>query len=58
MACLIDLCRKKKLRKRDIILFLHTGGSVDLFPYKEPLRAFSKGKPFPWTVLDWSSMST
>ena len=58
MACLIDLCRKRKFKKRDNVLFLHTGGAVALFPYRAPLRAYSEGKPFPWTVPDWSPQST
>jgi len=58
MACLIDLCKKKKFKKRDNVLFLHTGGAVALFPYREPLKAYSNGKQFPWTVPDWSPQST
>jgi 1-aminocyclopropane-1-carboxylate deaminase/D-cysteine desulfhydrase-like pyridoxal-dependent ACC family enzyme len=58
MACLIDLCRNKKFKKRDNILFLHTGGAVALFPYRGPLKAYSNGKPFPWTVPDWSPQAT
>ena len=58
MACLIDLCRKKKFKKRDNVLFLHTGGAVALFPYRGPLKAYSSGKPFPWTVPDWSPQAT
>jgi 1-aminocyclopropane-1-carboxylate deaminase/D-cysteine desulfhydrase-like pyridoxal-dependent ACC family enzyme len=58
MAALIDLCRKKKFKRGDNVLFLHTGGAVALFPYREPLRAYSKGKPLPWTIPDWSPQST
>ncbi len=58
MACLIDLCKKKKFKKNDNVLFLHTGGAVALFPYREPLKAYSKGKQLPWTVPDWSPQAT
>jgi L-cysteate sulfo-lyase len=56
-ACLIDLARKKKLTKRDNVVFLHTGGSVALFPYREPLKAYIKGERLPWTVPKWSPQS-
>jgi len=58
MACLIDLCRKKKFKKSDNVLFLHSGGAVALFPYREPLKAYTKGKQFPWTIPDWSPQAT
>lgn len=58
MACLIDLCRKKKFKKSDNILFLHTGGAVALFPYRVPLKAYSNGKPLQWTIPDWSPQAT
>ena len=54
MACLIDLVRKGKFKKSDNILFLHTGGAVALFPYKEPIKAHVQGKPLPWTIPEWS----
>lgn len=51
MACLIDFCMKK-FKKHDNVLFLHTSSAVALFPYKASLKAYSKGKPFPWTAPD------
>ena len=57
MACLIDLCRKKKFDDTDNILFLHTGGAVALFPYRESLKAYSEGKKLPWVVPEWSTES-
>lgn len=54
MACLIDLCRKGYFKATDRIVFLHTGGSTALFPYKAPLKAYGQKKPFPWTVPPWS----
>ena len=54
MACLIDLVRKGKFKSTDNILFLHTGGAVALFPYKDPIRAYVQGKSLPWTKPDWS----
>jgi len=54
MACLIDMVRKGKFKKTDNILFLHTGGAVALFPYKDPIKAYLQGKSLPWTIPEWS----
>ena len=54
MACLIDLVRKNTWKKTDNILFLHTGGAVALFPYKEAIKAYVKGEKLPWTIPEWS----
>ena len=54
MACLIDLVRKGELTEDHNILFLHTGGAVALYPYKEPIQAFLQQKPLPWKIPDWS----
>jgi L-cysteate sulfo-lyase len=35
MAGLIDLIRRGQFRKEDNIVFVHTGGSVGLFGYRE-----------------------
>jgi len=56
-ACLIDQVREKKFTKNDNVVFLHTGGAVALFPYREPLKAYIKGEKFPWTVPKWSPQS-
>jgi D-cysteine desulfhydrase family pyridoxal phosphate-dependent enzyme len=37
MAALIDLIKKGYFRKKDRVLFFHTGGTPALFPYREPL---------------------
>jgi len=57
MACLIDLAKKKKLTKKHNVVFLHTGGAVALFPYREPLKAHVLGQKLPWTVPKWSPQS-
>lgn len=54
MACLIDLVKKGEFKKRHNVLFLHTGGAVALFPYKEPLKAYSENRQLPWTIPKWS----
>jgi L-cysteate sulfo-lyase len=54
MACLIDLVRKEELNKNHNVLFLHTGGAVALYPYKEPLQAYLQNKALPWKIPDWS----
>ena len=55
LACLIDLAKKGKFKKTDNVVFLHTGGAVALFPYKETVRAQLEDKPLPWKTPKWSS---
>jgi L-cysteate sulfo-lyase len=57
MACLIDLCRQGFFKPDDVVVYLHTGGSAALFPYRETLKAYASGKPFPWTIPPWSPLS-
>jgi len=57
MACLIDLCREGFFRPEDVVVFLHTGGSVALFPYKTPIKAYALGKALSWTVPPWSPLA-
>lgn len=54
MACLIDLCREGFFKKDDVVVFLHTGGSAALFPYKKPLKDYALGKSLSWKVPPWS----
>ena len=54
MAGLIDLCRKGYFSQEDNVVFLHTGGTAALFPYKAPLRAYLEQKAMPWKVPEWS----
>jgi len=53
MTCLIDLCRSGVLGKDQTVVFLHTGGQAGLFPYHEPLMAYCRQEPLPWTVPAW-----
>ena len=46
--------KQGKFKGGENILFLHTGGSVALFAYKAPIKAYLQGKELPWTVPDWS----
>jgi L-cysteate sulfo-lyase len=57
MACLLDLVRRKKFTKKHNVVFLHTGGAVALFPYREPLKAYVTGQRLPWTIPKWSPQS-
>ena len=57
MACLIDLCREGFFKPDDVVVFLHTGGAVALFPYKTPVKAYASGKALPWTVPPWSPLA-
>ncbi len=54
MAGLIDLIEHGYFRKKDNVLFLHTGGTVALFPYKDPIKAFLQGRSPSWSTPPWS----
>jgi len=53
MATLIGLSHEGFFKKDDVVVFVHTGGSAALFPYRSPLKAYGLGKPMPWTVPPW-----
>lgn len=55
MAGLIGLCRDGFFKPEDTIVFLHTGGPVALFPYRETLKAHIRGEPLPWVIPEWST---
>jgi L-cysteate sulfo-lyase len=57
IACLVDLIKKKKFTKKENVVFLHTGGAVALFPYRDSLKAYILGESFPWTIPKWSPQS-
>lgn len=54
IACLIDLIKKEEFHRDQNILFLHTGGAVALYPYKDPIRSYLKEGKIPWKIPDWS----
>ena len=56
MACLIDLCETGFFEADDVVVFVHTGGSAALFPYREALTAYALGEEPPWTVPPWSPL--
>jgi L-cysteate sulfo-lyase len=53
MATLIGLIREGFFKPEDTVVFLHTGGSAALFPYKDPLKAYELGLPMPWRLPPW-----
>jgi len=57
VTCLVDLIKKKKFTKKENVVFLHTGGAVALFPYRDPLKAYIQGESLPWTIPKWSPQS-
>jgi L-cysteate sulfo-lyase len=57
-ATMIDLVKRRKFDDSENVLFLHTGGSVALFAYKEPIKAYLQGKDLPWRVPEWSPQAT
>lgn len=54
MACLIGLCRNNFFNSDDVVVFLHTGGTPALFPYKAPLKAHALKRKLSWTIPPWS----
>ena len=55
LAGLIDLVQKGRLTKEHRVIFLHTGGNVALFPYRNPITSILKGYKPSWTTPSWSS---
>ncbi|UCD43905.1 MAG: D-cysteine desulfhydrase family protein [Candidatus Bathyarchaeota archaeon] len=55
MAALIDDARNGRLTNDDTAVFLHTGGTAALFPYRDPLMAHTRGEPLPWKIPQWST---
>lgn len=53
MAGLIDLVRNGYFEKKDNVVFIHTGGTPALFPYKGPIKSFMKSKELLWTIPPW-----
>lgn len=56
MACMIDLCERELFKPDDVVVFINTGGSAALFPYKEALKAYALGEKPPWTIPPWSHL--
>ena len=54
MAALIGLSREGFFKSDDTVVFIHTGGSAALFPYKEPLKAYGRGSPLSLWTPPWS----
>ena len=55
LAGLIDLVRKARLTKKHHVIFLHTGGNVALFPYRNPITSILKNDNPSWTTPPWSN---
>jgi L-cysteate sulfo-lyase len=53
MAGLIDLVNRGHFTKNDTVVFLHTGGTPGIFPYKHPIKAILEMKTPPWTKPPW-----
>ena len=53
-ATMIDMVKRGKFKNSENVLFIHTRGSVALFAYKEPFKAYLQGKELPWTIPAWS----
>jgi len=53
MAGLIDMVRDGRFDKDENIVFLHTGGTAALFPYREPIKNILKGEKPTWLKPPW-----
>jgi D-cysteine desulfhydrase family pyridoxal phosphate-dependent enzyme len=54
MAGLLDLINTGWFNKEDTVIFLHTGGSVALFPYKAPIKSIVQKQAPPWLKPPWA----
>jgi 1-aminocyclopropane-1-carboxylate deaminase/D-cysteine desulfhydrase-like pyridoxal-dependent ACC family enzyme len=41
MAGLIDMIKNRRFKKEDNVIFIHTGGTPALFPYREELVRYA-----------------
>lgn len=53
MAGLIDQIKKGRFTKKETVVFIHTGGTAALFPYRIPIKAMIESKKPPWTKPPW-----
>jgi L-cysteate sulfo-lyase len=53
MAGLVDLVKRGHFNKNDTVVFLHTGGTPAIFPYKHPIKAILEMKTPPWIKPPW-----
>jgi len=53
MMGLIDLIKKGYFKKSDTVVFLHTGGQANLYPFADPIVALSESKTPSWTKSPW-----
>jgi D-cysteine desulfhydrase family pyridoxal phosphate-dependent enzyme len=49
MAGLIDQIKRGRFTREETVVFLHSGGTAALFPYRKPIRAIIELKKPPWT---------
>lgn len=54
MAGLLDLIKNGWFTKEDTIIFLHTGGSAALFPYKAPIKSIVQAQSPSWVKPPWA----
>lgn len=55
MSALIDLVRKGRFTKDDVIVYLHSGGTAALFPYRSPISSWLAKKDLTWRDPPWSA---
>lgn len=53
MAGLIDQIKRGRFTKEEAVVFIHTGGTAALFPYRRPIKAMIESKEPPWTKPPW-----
>ena len=54
MGGLIELVKRGYFKKEDVVVFIHTGGTAALFPYRQAVKPMVDLKEPPWTRPDWS----
>jgi L-cysteate sulfo-lyase len=53
MAGLIDQIKRRRFTDEEVVVFVHTGGTAALFPYRRPIKAMIESKKPPWTKPPW-----
>lgn len=53
MAGLIAQIERGRFAKEEVVVFIHTGGTAALFPYRRPIKAMIESEEPPWTKPPW-----
>ncbi|MEM2876052.1 MAG: D-cysteine desulfhydrase family protein [Candidatus Bathyarchaeia archaeon] len=53
MAGLIEMIRDGRFSKNETLIFLHTGGTPAIFPYRGPIKSVLKNEKAEWLKPPW-----